>query len=176
MARGEQPATLVVERRRHLEHGGAEGVAVGVSGLDGEARLRRPERQRVAVPRDACSEQRVLERVLPLGELAVDDPLLTGEAETRDLLAPGFFTGRLGSGERLELLTCEEVGVTRHDRGLVGRLLLADAHRPRLLRPLLEVAVQPALVRPRVERHAPTSAPCRSRASDVSRPRSSSDS
>ena len=166
-----------MKEARHLEHGGAERVAVGVGGLDGEPRLGRAERKLVAAPGDAGGEERVLERILALGELAVDDALLAGEAQAGDLLAVVARRRRFGPGERLELLAGEEVRVARDDRRLLGGLLLPHADRPRLLGALLEVRVEPLLECLRVEcAHAATSAPRRSRASDVSRPSSSSDS
>jgi hypothetical protein len=48
--------------------------------------------------------------------------------------------------QRLELLPREEVGVRRHDGGLLGDLLLADPHRPALLRALEDVALKARLV------------------------------
>ena len=175
--RGEERAALVVEGGRHLEHGGAERVAVGIGGLDGQTRLGRAERKLVVAPGDAGGEERVLERILALGELAVDDAFLAGEAQAGDLLAVVAARRRFGPGERLELLAGEEVRVARDDRRLLGGLLLPHADRPRLLGALLEVRVEPLLECLRVEcAHAATSAPRRSRASDVSRPSSSSDS
>ena len=175
--RGEERASLVVEGGRHLEHGGAERVAVGVGGLDGQARLGRAEWKLLVAPGHARGEERVLEGILALGELAVDDAFLAGEAQAGDLLAVVAGRRRFGPGERLELLTGEEVGVARDDRRLLGRLLLPHADRPRLLGALLEVRIEAPLECLRVEcTHAATSAPRRSRASDVSRPSSSSDS
>ena len=121
-------------------------------------------------------EERVLERVFALGELAVDDAFLAGEAQAGELLAV-VSRRRFGPREGLELLTGEEIRVARDDRRLLGRLLLPHADRPRLLGALLEVRVEPLLECLRVEcAHAATSAPRRNRASDVSRPSSSSDS
>ena len=87
VASGEQRAPLVVERRGDVEHRLTERVAACVLGLDREPSLRRPERQLVAVPRHPGGEQRVLERVLPRGELAVDDAVLAREPQPGDRLA-----------------------------------------------------------------------------------------
>ncbi len=176
VSRGEQSAALVVEGGGHIDRRGAEGAAVGVAGLDREPRLRRAKREVLALPRHAGGEEGVLERVLALGELAIDDPFLARDAKARDLLPTVVRRVGLGSGERLELLTGEEVGVARNDRGLLRRLLLPHADGARLLRALLEIRVEATLERLRVEAHAATSAPRRRRASDVSRPSSSSDS
>jgi len=174
---GEERAALVVEGRRHLEHGGAEGVAVGIGGLDSEPRLGGAERKLVVAPGNAGGEERVLERILALGQLAVGDSLLASEAQAGDLLAAVAARRSFGPGQRLELLAGEEVRVARDDRCLLGGLLLPHAYRPRLLRALLEVRIEPLLEWLRVEcAHAATSAPRRRRASDVSRPNSSSDS
>jgi hypothetical protein len=104
VARREQRPPLVVEAGRHLEDAGAERVPAAVVRLGGEARLRRPQRELVAVPGDASGEQRVLELVLALGELAVDEAFLALEAETGDRLAPGAARSLLGGSELLELL------------------------------------------------------------------------
>ena len=85
----QQSAALVVEAGRHDQHGGAERVTARIDGLHGEPGLCRAERQLVSVPRHARGEQRVLQRVLPLGELGGDDPLLAREAQPGDRLRVG---------------------------------------------------------------------------------------
>ena len=69
VAVSEKRRALGVERGRNLEHGPTQPVATTVVGLDRELRLSGAERQLLPVPRDPGGEQRVLERVLPLGEL-----------------------------------------------------------------------------------------------------------
>ena len=145
VAVGEKGAALVVEAARHGQHGLSERVAPGIGRLDGEPRLCRAEGQLLPVPRDAGGEQRVLQRVLPLGKLGGDDPLLAREAQPGDRLALGPVGAGLRFPEHCELVAREQVGVARDDRRLLGRLLLPHAHGPRLLGALLEVRVEPLL-------------------------------
>ena len=125
---------------------------------------------------DPRGEQRVLELVLPLGELAVDDPLLAREPQPRDRLARAVARGVLSaSRSACELLAGEEIGVPRDDRRLLRGLLLPHPHRTRLLGALDPVGLEPLSRTPSTPsaRHAATSAPRRSRSSATSRPRSS---
>ena len=143
----EERAPLVVEPGRDGERRAAERVAAAVVGLDREAGLGRAERQLLPVPRHPRPEQRVLELVLPLRELARDDALLTGQAEPGDRLTVVAGRVRLCLLQRLQLLPGEEIRVARDDRRLLRRLLLPHADRPRLLRPVLEEGVEPLLER-----------------------------
>ncbi len=173
----EERAAFVVEAGRDLDDRGAEGVAAAVVLLGGEPRLRAAERQGVAVPGHARGEKGVLQLVLALGELAVDEPLLTLEPEPGHGLALGVARFVLRLPERVELPAGEQILVARDDGRLLGGLLLPHAHRPRLLGALDPVLLEPALEVADGERaHAATSAPCPSRARARSRPRSSSDS
>ena len=153
-------------------------VAARVLGLEREPCLGRPERQLVAVPRDPCGEQGVLECVLLLGELARHEPVLAGEPQPGDRLAVAVLCRGLGLVERLELLAREEIRVPRDDRRLLRRLLLPHPHGPCLLGALDPVGLEPGLVprQPCVRSRGDSSTPRRSRSSVVSRPRSSSDS
>ena len=177
VSRGEQRAPLAVELRRDAEHGVAERITPGVPGLEREPCLRRPERQLLALPRHARGEQGVLERVLLLGELARDEPVLAGESEPGDRLAHRLFARRLCLAQHVQLLAREEIRVPGDDRRLLRRLLLPHPHGTRLLGALDPVGLEPGLVLDdRACGHAATSTPRRSRSRVVSRPRSSSDS
>src|SRR5919108_362796 len=85
------------------------------------------ERQRFPVEVDARGEDGVLERIHPLGELADDDAAVTRLAQPEQTLVSRRCL--LLATQRVVLLSCEEIGVTGHDRRLFARLLLAHAHR-----------------------------------------------
>ena len=95
--------------------------------------------------RHARGEDRVLERVLALGELGRDEPALAGLAQPVQPLAL-VVRPRPSSASRSasSCVAAEEVGVARDDRRLLGDLLLADADRAALLRALEEVALERA--------------------------------
>ncbi len=177
VALAEQRAALVVQRRRRLQHAAAETVATAVVRLGREARLGGAERKLVSVPRHPRREQRVLERILALGELARDEALLTLQAQTRDRFPLGSVGGLLRRAQRVELRSGEQIRVARDDRRLLRRVLLPHAHRADLLRALDAVLLEAALeLGDRERAHAATSAPWPSRASARARPRSASDS
>ena len=95
---------------------------------------------------DPRGEDRVLERVLALGELGRDEPALAGLAQPVEALAL-VAAGAPSSASR-SASSCsrrEEVGVARDDLRLLGDLLLADAHRAAFLGALEEVALEAAL-------------------------------
>ena len=124
----------------------AELLSVAVGRQDREPGLCRPERDLFALERDPLGEDRVLECVLALRELLVGNPglaLLAQAIETLRLVALGLLFGR---AERIELLSAEEVGVRRDDRGSLGDFLLADAHGADLFGTLEEVGAEPFLV------------------------------
>ena len=143
---GDQLESVVVEvggtERLQL----AELLAFPVVGEHRELRLRGAERQLLALPRHARAEQRVLERVLSLGELGGDDPGLAGLAQAVEALALVARRARFLLAQRLDLLAGEEVRVARDDRRLLGGLLLPHPHRAALLGALVEVALELGLV------------------------------
>ena len=102
----------------------------------------------------------VLELVLALGGLRGDQAALARLAQPVEALAVVAGRGLLVLAQRVELADGEEVGVAADDRRLLRRLLLADAHRPPLLRALEEVALQTRLefrsVEDRFRAHGPT--------------------
>jgi hypothetical protein len=115
----EQRAPLAVEGGGGRDHPLSQRVTPVVVGLGREPRLCGAKGQLAVVPGDARREKRVLELVLPLGELARDEPLLALEPEARDRL-PGAALGRLlRLAQRVELRPREEVRVARDDRGLL---------------------------------------------------------
>src|SRR5437868_6946731 len=83
-------------------------------------------------------EDRVLERVVALGELGDEQACLAGLVEPVEPLALVALRVLLGRAKRVELLAAEEIGVARDDRRLLRDLLLAHAHRAPLLRALEE--------------------------------------
>src|SRR5204863_9555904 len=88
-----------------------------------EPRLRRSQRQLLAAVRDARGQDRVLERVVALGELGEEQAGLAGlpqPVEPLALVAVGAF---LGVSQDVELVAAEEVGVARDDRRLLRDLL-----------------------------------------------------
>ena len=88
-------------RRRPLEL--AELLAVGVRVEHREPRLRRAQRHLLAAERHARAEDRVLERVLLLGELGGDDAGLAGLAQPVEPLALVAGRAVLRLAQRLEL-------------------------------------------------------------------------
>src|SRR5439155_1323752 len=125
----------------------AELLPVRVLVEHGEPRLRRAERQLVALPRDPCGEDPVFELVVFLGDLHRREAGLAGLAQPVQPLAL-VVVGRLvlTTPQEVELPAREEVLVAGHDRGLLGRFLLADAHGASFLRALVEVALESLLV------------------------------
>ena len=124
----------------------AELLAVAVGLQHGEARLCGPQRQLVAPEAHPGGEDRVLERVLLLGELARDQAALTGLPQAVEALPLAALGAVLGLSERLELAAREEVRVARDDRCLLRDVLLADAHGAALLGTLEVVALEAGFV------------------------------
>src|SRR4029079_13335387 len=91
-------------------------------------------------------EDRVLDRVVALGQLGDEKPGLARLAEPVEPLTLVALRVLLGRAERVELPAAEEVGVARDDRRLLRDLLLAHAYRAALLRALEEVALELGLV------------------------------
>ena len=87
LAGGDQLEPLVVEGGGRLGLEDAELLAVGVGRQHRELRLRRPERERLAVEVDPGGEDPVLERVLARRELGGDDAGLAGLAQAVEALA-----------------------------------------------------------------------------------------
>jgi hypothetical protein len=87
-----------------------------------------------------------LKRVFELDGLRGHDSALACLAEAVEEFAVAPIVGApFRVPERLELLAREEVAVAGDDLRLLGNLLLPDAHRPRLLRPLEQEPLQPGL-------------------------------
>src|SRR5919204_5044343 len=146
LGRAQELEPRVVEGRGGVGVQLAELVPVGVAGEDREARLGRAKRQLLAPEGDARGEDRVLERVVALGELRHEHAGLAGLAKPVEPLALLALGVVLRRAERLELSTAKEVGVARDDRRLLRDLLLAHAHGPPLLGALEEVALELGLV------------------------------
>ena len=146
LAGREQLAAVVVEARADGVRERAELVAVAVAGQHRELRLRGAQRQLLAAPVDARGEDPVLELVLPRRELGGDDPRLAGLAQPVEPLALVAARRLLRLAQHVELRGREEVAVALDDRGLLGDLLLADAHRAPLFGALEEVAREALLV------------------------------
>src|SRR5439155_1107129 len=117
-------------------------VALLVGRQDREAGERGSERQLLALERHPRGEDGVLELVVLLGELGGDEPTLAGLTQPVEPFARLAVRGRLLVAERAELVTAEEVGVTRDDRRLLRHLFLAAADRSSLLRSVVEVALE----------------------------------
>src|SRR5207302_11322384 len=77
---------------------------------------------------------RVLERVVALGQLGDEEPGLARLAETEEALALVSLGVLLRRVEHVELVAAEEIGVARDDRGLLGTFLLAHPHVASFLR------------------------------------------
>src|SRR5919198_6769809 len=87
---------LVIERRREIPGAAAELVAIGVRRKHREPRPGGPQRQLLPAEVDPRRQDRVLERVLALGQLRRDQPALAGLAQTVEPLT-------LVSGRRVVL-------------------------------------------------------------------------
>ena len=124
----------------------AELFAVAVLGEHRELRLRRPERHLLALERQSLGENRVLELVLPLGELTVRQARLAFLSQTVEPLVLVTVGLLLCRAERVELLAAEEVRVAGDDLRPLGDFLLPDAHGPNLLRTLEDVGAESVLV------------------------------
>ena len=134
-----QPVARAVEARGRIGGEIAELVAAGVVVEDRELRLGRAERQRLAAELDALGEDRVLELVGLVGELADDDSAGCGLAQAVEALALFAACAVLGRAQRLVLLAGEQIVVARDDRGLLAGLLLADADGAAFLGPLVQI-------------------------------------
>ncbi len=145
LPRPEQLEPLAVEARRGLEHALPEPIAITVLVEHRELRLRRPERDRLAVLLDPAGQDRVLERVLALGELRGDDPARARLSKANEPLALVVLGGPLRAAERRVLLAREEICVAGDDRRLLARLLLAHTDRSELLGALVDEAREPLL-------------------------------
>jgi hypothetical protein len=133
---------LAVEARGGLAGELAQLAARVVVLEDGELRLCGAEWKRLAPELDALGQDRVLELVRLVGELAHDDAAGTGFTEPIEALAALPPRPLLLGLQRVELFAREEILVAGDDRGLLARLLLADAHRASLLGALVEEASQ----------------------------------
>src|SRR5205823_15048190 len=99
-------------------------------------------RQLLSTEFDPRGQDRVLERVLAVGQLGGDETAFAGLTQPVEPLSP--VSGRrmlLGLAQGLELLAGEEIRVARDDRGPLGDLLLAHTHGPALLGALEHVAL-----------------------------------
>ena len=143
---GEQLESIRIELRglRPLEV--AELFAVGVLLEDRQARLRSAQRHLLALECDSRGDERVLERVLLVGELGGDDPALARLAQAVEALAIVALRIALRLVERLELCAREQVVVAGDDGRLLRNLLLSDANRAALLGALVVVVAQARLV------------------------------
>src|SRR5207248_325231 len=139
-----EPVGIELGRTIGLER--AQLFALLVVGQDREPRLCRAQRQLLAAIGHPSGEDRVLDRVVPLGELGEEETALAGLAEPVEPLALVALRALLGVAEDVELVAAEEIGVARDERSLLRDLLLADPHSPSLLGPLEEVAPQLRLV------------------------------
>ena len=117
----------------------AELVPIWVGAEDGELRLRRAQRHLLALERDARGEDRILELVVPLGELCSDEPAFARLSQPVQPLALSLVGARLFLLQRAELLAAEEIRVARDDRGLLGHFFLAHANSAPLLGALVQV-------------------------------------
>jgi hypothetical protein len=142
----QQLEPVVVEARGRVAVEDAELLASVVLGEDCQHRLGGAQRHFLTAERHAGGEDCVLELVAALRELSGRDAGLTCLAQAVDPLALLAVDLRLGRAERFELLAREEIGVARHDRRLLGDLLLADAHGASLLRTLEQVVAKAFLV------------------------------
>src|SRR5581483_642512 len=143
---GEQIEPLGVELRRLRPFELPELVAVPVGVEHGEAGLRRPQRHLLALEGHARGDERVLQRVLPLGELRRDDAALARLAQPVEPLPLLALGGVLRLAEHLDLRMREQVRVARDDRRLLGDLLLPHTNRAALFGALVVVVVQACLV------------------------------
>ncbi len=142
LVRAQELEPLLVELGRPRVVELAELVALLVVGEHGELREGGAERQLLAVVGHPRGEDRVLELVVPLGQLGRDQTALARLAQAVEpflLLAVGTAL-LLAEGD--ELLAAEEIRVARDDRGLLGDLLLAHADGPSFLRALEQVALE----------------------------------
>ncbi len=142
LARSQQLEPVVVECRARLGLDHAELLAIAVGGKDGELRLRVAERHLLALERDACGQQLVLELVLALGELVGDQAGLARLAQAVEQLPVVAGRRLLRSLQRLQLLAAEEIGVPADDLRLLGDLLLPHADSAPFLRALEEIALE----------------------------------
>ena len=126
LARLEQPTPVGVEARRGRALQLAELFAIGVRLEHREPGLRGAQRQLLALEGHARPEDRVLERILLLGELGRDEAGLARLAQPVEPLALVTRRGVLRLPQRLDLRTREEIAIRRDDRRLLGDLLLAD--------------------------------------------------
>jgi hypothetical protein len=142
----EQRAPIRVEARRLGPLELAERFAVRVRVEHGKPRLGRAQRHLLAAKRHARAEQRVLERVLLLCELGGDDASLARLAQPVQPFALGSVGRALRLEQRLDLRAGEQVAIARHDRRLLGDLLLPDPDRAAFLGPLEVVLLEAQLV------------------------------
>jgi hypothetical protein len=142
----------VVERRRGVGRERPELVARGVLVEERELGLRHAERHGLAAEVDALGEHGVLELVVGLGQLERDEPALARVAQAHEPLALVTVRPFRRLAERGVLVAREEVGVARHDRGVLAHLLLAHAHLARLLGALSDIRAKPFLELSRCER------------------------
>ena len=108
VARGEQRAPLVVERRRDGEHRVAERVAARVLGLERESCLGRPQRQLVAVPRTRAASRAFSSASSCSASSRVTRPSWHVRRSLAIASRSPSSAARLGLAERVELLAREE--------------------------------------------------------------------
>ena len=138
----DQVEPVGVERGRSFAIDRRELVAVAIALDDRELRLRRPQRDLLALEVDARGQDRVLELVVSLGELRRDDPALACLSEPVQPLPFVAACPSLLLPERVELLAAEQIGVPGDDRRLLGRLLLAHPDRASLFGTLVQIPLE----------------------------------
>ena len=145
IASAEQFEPLGIERLARLGLNLPERLAVRIRRQHSQLRLGSPQGQLLAVERHPGGEQPVLELVLGLRQLVRDQAALARLPKAEEQLTPLAVGAVLCLMQRVELLACEEIGVSAHDRSLLGDLLLADTHCASLLRALEQILLEPRL-------------------------------
>ena len=146
LGRGEQREPLRVEAGRLGALELPQRLAVSVGVQHRQSRLCRAERHLLALEGHTSAEDRVLERVLLLGELSGHE---TGLARLAQPVQPLALLPRrhlLGLAQRLDLRAREEIPVAADDGGLLRDLFLTDPDGASLLGALEVVLLEPGLV------------------------------
>src|SRR6266852_1473193 len=99
------------------------------------ASLARAERKLLLLEVEARGQNCVLELVIGLRKLGGYEPALARLAQSVEPFVLISVGSRFLVPQRPQLITAEEVGVARDDRGLFRHLFLADADGSPLLRP-----------------------------------------
>jgi hypothetical protein len=136
---------IVVERRVAVGLEGPQLLALAIRLQDGELRLRRAQRDLLALPGDAGGQDAILELVVLFCELRRREARLARLAEPVEALALVSVDLVLAVTQQLQLLAREEILVAGDDCGLLGRFLLPDPYCPTFLRPLEEVTLEALL-------------------------------